>query len=150
MHPRTLGIGVLAIAILLTFGHFSRHSRAAAAQSAPFATRCGLADLRGTYGFFRSGENPQGAIAAVGISEFTGDGRFTAVQTTNRSGTITQGGFPGTYEVFGDCRGVWYDASGVVIAHIVLLDGGNELFFLSVAPGNIITGHSKRIAPGTR
>ena len=143
----TLGACVLATAILFTFGNSAARSAAAAAQS---ASRCGLADLRGTYGFDGSGVNPQGPIAAVGISLFDGNGSFTVAQTTNRNGTITQGGFTGRYEVFADCRGVWHDDSGAVIAYFVLIDGGNELLFLSIAPGNIITGHSKRVAPWSR
>jgi hypothetical protein len=119
-------------------------------RNAPQATRCGLADLRGSYGFFRSGTNAQGPIAAVGIGQFDGDGRMTTAQTTSRNGTVTQGSFLGTYEVAADCSGAWYDASGAVIAHFVLLDGGNELFFLSTSAGNTITGHSKRIAPSSR
>jgi hypothetical protein len=150
MHPRTLGIGVLAIAMLLTFGHFSRHSVAAAAQSTPLASRCALADLRGTYGFVRTGETPQGPLAAVGVAQFDGEGNSTVAQSTNRNGTLTQGSFRLTYDVSPDCRGVWYDASGAVTAHFVLVDGGNEIFFLSLSAGNTIAGQSKRIAPGTR
>ena len=150
MHPRTLGICVLAITILFTFANSAERPAAAASQIAPFATRCGLADLRGTYGFDRSGVNPQGPIAAVGVALFDGNGSFSVAQTTNRNGTITQGGFTGTYEVLADCRGVWYDESGAVIAHFVLIDGGNELSFLSIGAGNIISGSSKRIAPSSR
>jgi hypothetical protein len=150
MRRELLGIWVVVMAFLLSVGEPFGHSAAAADQNTPQASRCGPADLRGTYGFFRSGENPQGAVAAVGAALFDGDGRFSAAQTTSRVGTITQGGFSGTYEVFADCRGIWYDTSGSVIAYFVLLDGGNELFFLSVSPGNTITGHSKRIAPSSR
>lgn len=150
MHRSSLGFCVLVTALVLSSSGSSEEAPTPSTKNVAQATRCGLADLRGTYGFFRSGVNPQGPIAAVGIGQFDSDGNMTTLQTTNRNGTITQGSFPGTYEVFADCRGVWYDASGAVIAHFVLLDGGNELFFLSVSPGNTITGHSKRIAPSGR
>lgn len=119
-------------------------------QIMPFAVRCGVADLRGAYGFFRTGVNPQGAIAAVGVGHFDADGKMVTVQSTNRAGTVTQGSFPGTYEVTDDCRGIWYDERGAAIAHFVLVDGGNEFFFLSLSPGNTITGHGKRISPISR
>ena len=150
MQPRALGISVLATVILFSVGNSSRHSGAAAAQNPPSASRCGLADLRGAYGFDRSGVTPQGPLAAVGVASFDGNGSFSVAQTTNRNGTITQGGFTARYEVFADCRGVWYDESGAVTAHFVLIDGGNELLFLSLGSGNIVNGRSKRIAPWAR
>ena len=145
---------VLGCAVLLTL---VAAGRAAVAQrpeipdgNVALASRCGPAALRGTYGFVRSGVNAQGAIAAVGIGVFDGDGGMTTAQTTSRNGTITQGSFPGTYDVAADCSGAWYDANGGLIAHFVLLDGGNELFFLSTSAGNTITGHAKLIAPSSR
>jgi hypothetical protein len=99
------------------------------------------------FGFVRTGETPQGPLAAVGAAQFDGEGNATVAQSTNRNGTLTQGSFALTYDVSADCRGVWYDASGAVTAHFVLVDGGNELFFLSLSAGNTIAGHSKRIAP---
>jgi hypothetical protein len=119
-------------------------------QNATQATRCGTADMRGSYGFVRTGVNAQGAIAAVGIGHFDDEGGMITAQTTSRNGTITQGSFPGRYEVAADCSGAWYDASGGLIAHFVLVDGGSEFFFLSTSAGNTITGHGKRITRSSR
>ena len=150
MNGRSFGLCFLATAVLLGSSDSSGQFPPSPGQSVAQATRCGLADLRGTYGFFRSGDTTQGPLVAVGVSQFDGDGNITVAQTTSRNGTITQGNFQLTYDVTPDCRGVWYDASGVVSAHFVLLDGGNELFFLSVSAGNTVYGHSKRITPVSR
>jgi hypothetical protein len=150
MHRSTLSISVFATALVLSRGASSGEAPAPSDRSVAQATRCGLADLRGTYGFVRTGETPQGPLAAVGAAQFDGEGNATVAQSTNRNGTLTQGSFALTYDVSADCRGVWYDASGAVTAHFVLVDGGNEIFFLSLSAGNTIAGQSKRIAPGTR
>jgi hypothetical protein len=150
MNGRPFGLCLLATAVLLGGSESSGEFPPPPGQNVAQATRCGLADLRGTYGFFRSGTTAQGPLAAVGVAQADGDGNMTVAQTTSRNGTITQGSFALTYEITPDCRGIWYDASGVVNAHIVLLDGGNELFFLSVSAGNTVYGHSKRITPVSR
>lgn len=143
-----IGGGVLA-SVLLSAG-VSSAQRIPSGGYIPLATRCGLADVRGSYGFFRTGVNPQGPIAAIGVGQFDGDGNMITTQSTNRNGTVTQGSFPGRYEVTEDCRGAWFDAAGAVIGHFVLLDGGNEFFFLSLSAGNTIAGHGKRIEPRAR
>ena len=148
-HGKVLGICVVATALWLG-GRSSAQFPSPADRNATQAGRCGLADLRGTYGFARTGETPQGPLAAVGVAQFDGEGNSTVAQSTNRNGTLSQGSFALTYDVFPDCRGVWYDASGAVSAHFVLVDGGNELFFLSLGAGNTIAGQSKRIAPLNR
>ena len=149
MH-RKLSTAFFVVTVVLVSTGLSSAQSITPPSTITLATRCGLADVRGSYGFFRTGVNPQGPIAAIGVGHFDGDGNMTTVQSTNRNGTVTQGSFPGRYDVTDDCRGVWFDAAGAVIAHFVLVDGGNEFFFLSLATGNIITGHGKRIAPGNR
>jgi hypothetical protein len=150
MYRRLISSG--ALAALFALGVSDGYAQAIPTPGANTtqAVRCGAADLRGSFGFFRTGVNAQGAIAALGVGQFDGDGNMTTTQSTVRNGALTQGSFPGTYEVMADCRGVWYDASGAVIAHFVLLDGGTEFFFLSTSAGNTITGQAKRIAPGGR
>ena len=149
MRKQLITGAAFAFSLLITFDAGAQIAAPPAGNTVQ-ATRCGPAALRGSYGFVRSGVNPQGAIAAVGVGTFDGDGGMTTAQTTSRSGTLTQGSFPGAYDVAADCSGVWYDAAGAVIAHFVLLDGGDEFFFLSTSAGNTITGHGKRIAPYSR
>jgi hypothetical protein len=107
---------------------------------------CDNGDLRGTYGFHRSGTTTQGPLAAVGSASFDGNGFFSVTQTTSRNGVFTQGGFDGLYEVTADCTGRWLTLDGQgVTAYFVLVDHGDEIFFLSASAGNTVTGVSKRI-----
>jgi hypothetical protein len=124
-------------------------STAAASAEEQQHAICTVADLRGTYSFQRTGTTPQGPLAAVGIATFDGSGFFSVTQTTNRNGVITQGGFDGTYEVNADCSGRWLSLDGqTVTAYFVLVDDGDEMFFLSSAAGNTISGVSKRTRRG--
>src|SRR5688572_18156650 len=99
MPRRLVWVFAFVWGVSLTEAGPQAQSPAAPGRNAPQATRCAAADLRGTYGFFRNGTNPQGAIAAVGIGQFDGDGNMTTSQTTSRNGTFTQGSFPGRYDV---------------------------------------------------
>lgn len=120
-------------------------------RHAPLATRCDVADMRGNYGFFRSGTVTQGPLAAVGLGQFDGSGNATINQMTSRNGTFSQGSFPLRYDINADCTGTWMTPDGTgLIGYFVLLDGGNEFFFLSTMAGNTVVGHAKRIAPGGR
>ena len=113
----------------------------------PMNARCSTAELRGVYGFFRSGTTTQGPLAAVGTGSFDGVGTFEISQMTSRNGTFTQGGFGGTYEVNGDCTGRWLTPDGQGLGgFFVLLKGGDEFFFLSTMAGNTVSGHAQRIA----
>ena len=150
MHRKPFATCALTTALLTSGVGLHAQLPTPTTENTPQAARCGPAALRGSYGFFRTGVNPQGAIAAVGIGHFDGDGGMTTAQTTSRNGVVTQGSFPGRYEVAADCSGAWYDAAGTVIAHFVLLDGGNEFFFLSTSAGNTITGNGKLIVPWSR
>jgi hypothetical protein len=111
---------------------------------------CSVRDVRGTYGFFRSGTTAQAPLAAVGKAIFDGRGSFSVVQTTSRNGVLTQGSFDGLYDVNADCTGRWLTPDGQSqIAYFVLVDDGHELIFLSTSAGNTITGISKRVSRGS-
>jgi hypothetical protein len=111
---------------------------------------CSVGDVRGTYGFSRSGTTTQGPIAAVGKGIFDGRGAFSVVQTTSRNGVVSEGSFDGLYAVDPDCTGRWLSADGQsTIAYFVLVDDGHEFMFLSTSAGNMITGVSKRISKGS-
>ena len=150
MHRLRFAACVLMSALPGVIADAATQTSRGARVTQPLTARCAKADLRGSYGFFRTGVNAQGAIAAVGVGQFDGSGGMVTSQSTSRAGTVSQGSFPGTYELTEDCRGVWYDAAGAVIAHFVLIGNGDEFFFLSTTAGNTITGHGKRITPGSR
>jgi len=130
--------------------------RAHAQGNAEEQRSCTVASLDGSYGFFRTGWAPAGMVvgplAAVGITTFDGAGRITARQTIVRNGEKIRDLFdsptlgPDFYEVDPDCAGRLRNAStGAVFGHFVVVDGGNEVFLISLAPGNSVTGVLRKI-----
>lgn len=115
----------------------------AATQAGP---GCTTHDLRGSYGFTRSGETATGPLAAVGMVTFDGQGRFGGTQMISRNGVFSQVTFTDNlYRVDPDCTGFWEIEGVGTIAYFALVAGGDEAFLLSTQAGNTITGTAKRI-----
>ncbi len=111
---------------------------------------CTNASLNGAYGFYRTGTTPAGPLAAVGIDTFDGNGSGTFRQTIRRNGVTVSDLFAdppreGPYEVDPDCTGRLLLPDGSVIGHIVIVDGGKEIFNISLSPGNSVTGVFRKI-----
>jgi hypothetical protein len=111
---------------------------------------CSVANLRGAYGFFRSGTTAVGALGAVGIATFDGVGATTAIQTIRKNGVTTSDLFTdppltATYELEANCAGKFLNPDGSVFAHVVIVDRGRELFIVSLSTGNTVTGVMKKI-----
>ena len=111
---------------------------------------CSNASLNGSYGFYRTGTRSDGPVAAVGITTYDGVGTITVRQTIRRNGVTTADLFTSPaamvpYEVDPDCAGRLLNPDGSVAAHIVVVDGGKEIFFVSIAPGVTATGVAKKI-----
>lgn len=151
MQRIVLRIGTLFLASLVLVTVVVRGDQSEADARTDLRTgSCSVRDVRGTYGFFRSGTTTQGPLAAVGKAIFDGRGSFSVVQTTSRNGVFTEGSFDGLYEVHGDCTGRWLTADGQSqIAYFVLVEDGLEFIFLSTSAGNTITGISKRVSKGS-
>ena len=126
------------------------------AQDAPGTTTvdahhhgCSLASLKGTYAFRRTGVNNMvGPIAEIGIDVFNGDGTRGHIRSTRSGNGVIQNWNErpsGTYRVHLDCTGAIFDADGIKTHNLVILDGGNRFFLLSVRPGTIITAEGERI-----
>jgi hypothetical protein len=113
---------------------------------------CTNASLKGAYGFYRSGTRSGDPVAAISFGTFDGTGAVgTARQTVRRNGVTTGDLFAGppatgSYVVNPDCTGKFLNPDGSDLAHIVVVDGGNELYFTSVAPGLTSTGVEKKIS----
>ena len=114
--------------------------------------RCSNSSLEGTYGFYRSGTRSGDPVAAISFGTFDGTGAVaTASQTVRRNGVTTSDLFvtppaAGAYEVDPDCTGKFLNPDGSDLAHIVVVDGGKEIYFTSVAPGVTATGVEKKIS----
>jgi hypothetical protein len=112
---------------------------------------CSVATLNGAYGFFRTGITSAGPLAAVGIATFDGTGAVsTARQTIRKNGItvsdlFTDPALSGPYEVDSDCAGRFLNPDGTVFGHFVVVDGGKELFILSLSDANDVYGVMKKI-----
>jgi hypothetical protein len=111
---------------------------------------CSVATLNGAYGFFRTGITSAGPLAAVGIITFDGKGGSAAHQTIRKNGVTMQDLFTdpvsgGPYEVDSDCAGRFLNPDGTAFGHFVVVDGGKELFILSLSDANDVYGVMKKI-----
>jgi hypothetical protein len=106
---------------------------------------CSDASLKGTYAVRRTGVNNVvgGPIAEIGIRVFNGDGTRGLIRSTRSTNGEIQDwtDFPpnGSYKVHWDCTGSFFDADGKKTNNLVVLDGGERFFLLSVAPDTITT-----------
>ena len=110
---------------------------------------CSLRTLKGSYGDTISGTIVGfGPIAAIGVTNFDGQGHFTGTDTVNinGSGGISESS-TGTYTVNSDCTGssvTTFPDGRVVSLSFVIVNHGKEFLFLNTAPGLVITGSSKK------
>jgi hypothetical protein len=112
---------------------------------------CSNATLDGTYGFYGTGTTSVGPLAAVGLVTFDGTGGHSpAIQTIRKNGVTVRDLFAdppldGPYEVDPDCAGRFLNFDGSVAGHFVVVDGGKEIFNISLAPGNSVIRVFKKI-----
>jgi hypothetical protein len=150
----SLTAGLVCITLLVAFSDKNRVSVVSSvhAQEREDSAACSVATLKGTYGFFRTGATAVGPLAAVGIGTFDGTGAVsTARQTIRKNGVTTSDLFTdpplgGPYEVEPDCTAKFLTPDGTVFAHAVIVDGGNEIFIISLSNGNSVYGVMKRIS----
>jgi hypothetical protein len=142
MKLRTISVAAIALAsgLLLSNSHVGRvhaddqHERA-----------CSTKTLHGFYGLYRSGTTSTGPLTAVGIIFYDGNGNNTATQTISRNGVFTLDQTTiGQYEVDPDCTGRGFQ-NGVQISRTVIVDGGKEVYLLSMVAGNAVFGVAKKI-----
>jgi hypothetical protein len=115
---------------------------------------CGVASLKGTYAYLRSGVNKSlgGPTAEMGIDVFNGDGKRGIIRATGSSldGSYdwTDSPWPnGSYTVDPDCTGSLFAADGTKANNIIVLDGGKRFSVLSapLETGKVITGEGTRL-----
>ena len=93
---------------------------------------CSLASLKGTYGTYRTGTAPYGAVAAQGLMYFDGEGGWNLLLNISRNGELSSDEFwEGAYNVNEDCTG---DIDGGS-ARFVIVDGGKGFYLLSMLEG---------------
>lgn len=120
------------------------------AQTMEAQEGCSVVNLRGAYGFFRTGTTAVGPLGAVGIATFDGAGTSTAIQTIRKNGITTSDmftdpGFTSTYEIEPNCAGKFLNPDGSVFAEFVVVGRGRELFIISLSSGNTVTGVMRKM-----
>lgn len=141
---------------LIFAGIVSRGGRPSLVPKVHAQEGCSVATLHGAYGFFRTGTvsagtTSAGPLAAVGILTFDGTGAVAAGrQTIRRIGVTTSDLFTtpadvGPYQVDPDCGLRLLNPDGSVLGHGVVVDGGKELFILSLSDANSVYGVVKKI-----
>lgn len=107
---------------------------------------CSNKTLKGSFGFYRSGSTSTGPLAGVGIFSFDGNGNVSGSQSISRNGVFTfDAPILGPYEVAADCTARFLTDTGVEIARVIIVDSGNEVYFMSETAGNTVYGVGKKI-----
>ena len=139
------------VASLIFAGIVSRGGRPSLVSKVHAQEGCSVATLHGAYGFYRTGTTSAGPLAAVGIATFDGTGAVSAArQTIRRNGVTTSDLFTtppgvGPYQVDPDCGLRLLNPDGSVLGHGVVVNGGKELFILSLSDANSVYGVMKKI-----
>ena len=109
---------------------------------------CSNKTLNGSYGSYRTGTTSTGPLASLGILFFDGNGNASGRQNISRNGVfIFDNPISGPYEVAADCTAKFFTDTGVEVARVVIVDGGNEIFLFSETAGNAVYGVGKKIHP---
>jgi len=144
-------MATLLVGLSLFQGHQPSIVPKVHAQETDGHESCSNATLNGTYGFYRTGTTSVGPLAAVGLGTFDGTGAHSpARQTIRKNGVTTRDLFAdpavdGPYEVDPDCAGRFLNFDGSVAGHFVVVDGGKEIFAISLTPGNSVIGVFRKI-----
>jgi hypothetical protein len=155
-------VALLVSAGLLLLVAGTQSSRAGSSVGPGMGFPCTDVTIQGTYGVQMHGTGPVpppvgGSQTLIGVVKRTFDGRGHFTQTDNIHGSVT-GWTPdrpgsGTYQVNPDCTGStqFQPAPGapVIEERIVLVDGGSELYSVTVSPlPFMVSTVAKRTDPG--
>ena len=112
---------------------------------------CSNKTLNGSYGSYRTGTTSTGPLASLGILFFDGNGNATGSQNISRNGVFTfDNPISGPYEVAADCTAKFFTDTGVEVARVVIVDGGNEIFLFSETAGKSMESRKKSTRTTTK
>jgi hypothetical protein len=114
---------------------------------APAQSSCATTGLTGNYGSQRNGLAAPGSHwTSVGLATFDGHGNVLSKYSVSMNGTFSSvANQVGTYVINPDCTGTESDASGAVVATLVMVHGGDQVLGISLIPGSSMTVHYERI-----
>jgi len=97
------------------------------------------------------GHTKQGALTAVGIVTFDGEGNSVASETVGRNGVFTDAQSAAAYTVSPDCSGT-LTVNGAIVAHLLMVHDGSAVLGMSLVPGDNVASHYERVVdrPGAR
>ena len=144
-------LGAVALASFVFLQSPASNAQAIDRVEAIQAKSCTVASLDGTFGLYRQGTTGVGtatpnALAAVGIIVLAKGSVVSGHQTTSRNGVFIDTVFGGlTYEVDPDCTGRLFSADGTLLGRFSIVDGGKEVFLLSMTPANAVIEVWKKV-----
>lgn len=157
MTKRTLIAGTAGL-LLLAAGYSFRsfttgsHDLLPKVQAQEPARKCSLKTLKGAYGIKFDGQKiGVGPYASIARFSFDGNGTFTTSEIGRFNGNPVQRTFTGPYVVNEDCTGFLDFTSNFTNpphqAHgdFVIVDNGQEVFFVDSEDGWVADGIGKRI-----
>lgn len=113
------------------------------------AAACSDATLSASYGLQAAGAavNPDGShtnLVFIGRTGYDGHGHLSGVERASVEGAVEPvETLTGTYRVLADCTGTetftFADTGQVVHADFVIVNQGNEILFLDIDPGTLLT-----------
>lgn len=117
------------------------------AQEASAGNGCSVASLKGSYGYYRSGQGSFGGpLASVGVFFFDGAGKASAIQNISRDGELDlDSRFTATYTIAPNCSGSAFSDDGTEFARFVVTDDGKGFYLFGESEGSTIFGVGTRI-----
>ncbi len=108
---------------------------------------CSNASPNGSYGFYRTGINALGPLAALAIAIFDGNGNMSGSQSVSRGGVLSfDSPIAATVQVATDCTGKGFAPDGSEFIRIVVVDDGKGFYFFSESAGAAIYGVGRKIS----
>ena len=125
MHRRRPSIPILAVTLVSALALVASP---ALANSGRKRNVCSLKSVNGSYGFYRTGNTPDGPLAALGIFTFDGRGHASGSQSISRNGDYNFDiSFDFLYEVNDDCTGRGLTTDGDEFFRLVAMDDGKTM-----------------------
>ena len=92
---------------------------------------CSVATLKGSWGFYRTGINAIGPYASIGIMFCDGNGNCKRRQAASFNGAFERNSLSFKYQIAADCTGKFLGVEGGEFAAFVIVDNGNEIYWLA-------------------
>jgi hypothetical protein len=106
---------------------------------------CSATMLNGDYGFYRTGDTPNGSLTAVGKITIEANGNFNSRQNVSRNGEIQFSKFSGRIQIAADCTFKALDENGGLLGSGIIVDDGDGFFILNRNAGNNVCTVGRKI-----